>query len=128
MKKTIINIDPSLSREAEQNVNLVTNVVTKHSILFGTAVFINQGFYAVLIYNHFTKNFNDPITFISLPFEIRAIENVANVLILWLILRINYDRYITLCKYCHLCVGKCCFKNVNHRVSIDNPYSRLSDL
>ena len=135
MKKTIINIDPSLSKEAEQNVNLMANVITKHSVLFGIAIIINQGFYlSIFLYNTKLTSYHENITtqFVVLvgyciPFGVRAIESIANVLILWLLLRINYDRYIGLCKCCHLCVGKCCFKNIDHKSRVNNPYRELSE-
>ena len=44
------------------------------------------------------------------------------VLILWLLLRVNYDKYICLCKGCHICIAKCCFKEVDIDKIVDNPY------
>ena len=134
MKNTIINIDPSLSKAAEQNVNLMTNVITKHCVLFGSSLLVNQGFYAMLVVWNIGDNQggNDPnhaiLRIILAPFTVRTVENVTNVLILWLLLRINYHRYIKLCKCCHLCVGKCCFKIVDNETGVQNPYRELEEL
>ena len=124
MKKTIINIDPTLSKEAENNVNLMTNVITKHSLLFGIAIIINQGFYMTLVYGQFLQDWTIWAVYI-LSYTIRSIENMINVVILWLILRINYNKYIKLCKCCHICIGKCCFKNIDSSTAIQNPYREL---
>ena len=58
---------------------------------------------------------------------IRTLENITNVLVLWLILRINYNKYICLCRWCHQCIGSCCFKNLYSVIMIDNPYFELQD-
>ena len=50
-----------------------------------------------------------------------------NVLVLWLILRRNYNKYIYLCKFCHICIAKLCFKGVDSKKIADNPYDTLSD-
>ena len=124
MKKTIINVDPSLSKESEKNVNLMTNIMTKHAVLFGIAIFINQGFYMTLIYDHFVNDYT-VISYVSATYGIRSIETLANTLILWLLLRINYEKYITICRCCHILIGKCCFKNIEFNPAVDNPYQEL---
>ena len=124
MRQTVINIDPSLSKEAERNVNLMRNVMIKHAILFGVAILVNQLFYAADIRAHFHFTV---WTSYCLSYMARAIETVVNVLVLWLILRVNYGKYIGLCKCCHICCGKCCFKNVDSMTVSSNPYKQLGD-
>ena len=41
---------------------------------------------------------------------VRAIENVFNVIILWLVIRINNDKYLFLCKCWHICILRYCMK------------------
>ena len=55
----------------------------------------------------------------------RALENIVNVIVLWLILRVNYNKYICLCGCCHKCIGKCCFKNMDTINMVDNPYEDM---
>ena len=126
MRMTIIHIDPSSSRQAETNVNVIANVMTKHSLLFGIAIFVNQGFYAVLIWQHFADKYG-VLAVYCIEYSVRAFENVINVTILWLILRVNYSKYIGLCNCCHKCIGKCCFKNIDYNPAINNAYQTLMD-
>lgn len=127
MRRTILSINPSLfDEEAAKKVNLISNVVTKHCILFGIAIFVNQGYFA----SQFYLNMADGVGVIAgdlVPAAVRSVENAVNVLVMWLILRINYNKYICLCKPCHLCVGRCCFRNSDFRksVTVHNPYHQL---
>lgn len=57
--------------------------------------------------------------------SLQSFEVTVNVLVLWLILRANYNKYISLCKWCHICVAKCCFKRVDGNKIAQNPYSTL---
>ena len=54
-----------------------------------------------------------------------TLEVTINVLVLWLILRVNYDKYIGACKYCHIGMAKCCIKNVDSIRVVENPYRQL---
>ena len=127
MKKTIIHIDPTLSIETEQNVDLMSNVITKHVVLFGMAMIVNQGFYTAVTVTSQQAQYYQVVHY-YIAYMVRGVENVTNIFILWLILRINYDKYIKYCKCCHKCIGKCCFKNIANKSEIDNPYRELSDL
>eukprot|EP01084_Bolivina_argentea_P053749 98627_1 len=49
MMKTVKGIDVALSADIEKNVNLITNVITKHCVLFGIATFMNQGYVITII-------------------------------------------------------------------------------
>ena len=40
----------------------------------------------------------------------RSVENTINVIILWLVLEVNSDKYVCLCKCCHSCILKNCMK------------------
>ena len=124
MGKTVIAIDPSLSKEAEQNVNLMRNVMVKHALLFGIAIFINQLFYCSDVVTYF---YESVLMWYCIPFMARAIETLVNVLVLWLILRVNYETYIGLCRCCHIGCGKCCFRNVDSMTVSSNPHKQLAD-
>eukprot|EP01084_Bolivina_argentea_P180782 312325_1 len=89
------------SDTAVNNVYLITNVMIKHSILFGIATIMNQSFILSDVLVGANSDYND-IT-MSIGYSLRAVENITNVLVLWLVLRINYGKYICVCKYCHLC-------------------------
>eukprot|EP01084_Bolivina_argentea_P153270 267252_1 len=126
MKQTISDLTPS-SNTAEQNINLISNVITKHSVLFGTSIIINQTYFSSNLYFDLQDDWGT-IRNLCIIYSIRALENVMNILILWLILRINYEKYICVCKYCHICVAKCCFKRNDLQYVVNNPYHQLHDL
>lgn len=124
LKQMIAEIDASLSLQAEKNVNLVSHVIVKHCLLFGVAMIINQLFFTWNTYE-VLASLEIYIWHLYVGYSIRAIENVTNVLVLWLVLRVNYDKYILCCGRCHKCVGKCCFKNTDAGSIDDNPYFEL---
>eukprot|EP01084_Bolivina_argentea_P089821 161972_1 len=123
MRNTAINIDSTFSELAKKNKNLITNAISKHSVLFGIAIFVNQGWFASHLYRAFSGDYNFVVDK-CLPYSIRALETVANVLVLWLVLNINYNKYICLCRCCHLCVGKFCFRYSDESL-LHNPYYEL---
>ena len=102
IKNTMDNIDPLTSLKAEQHVNMMTNVVAKHGLLFGIAILINPLYLIIIalstldVIGGFYSFFTDIGTALT-----QSIEGTVIVLVLWLILRINYDKYICLCKGCH---------------------------
>ena len=80
---------------------LLWNVMIKHCILFGTALLANQSFYLTVI---LAFTIHDNSTFSSKVMSccvVNAIENTINVMILWLALRMNNDKYVYLCKCWH---------------------------
>ena len=127
MKNMISDVDPTLSDAIQRNVNLISTTVVKHCILFGIAMILNQAFYIMNVVGN-TTNFLTQTWWTNLVYSVRALENVVNVLVLWLVLRVNYNRYIFLCGCCHKCIGKCCFKGSDTSTIIDNPYFELEDV
>ena len=95
MRGMISNLDPLVSMQAQKNINLMSNTVTKHSVLFGLAMILNQAFYLVVWYVEFHALFSRD--WINGMYCVRAIENTVNVIVLWLVLRINYKKYICFC-------------------------------
>ena len=126
IKKTMSKIDPSISIKAQENINSMVNVAAKHCILFGISIIINQAFTTTVFISTYLADgglysfLGDIITTIAV-----TLEATANVLVLWLILRINYSQYICLCKCCHIFIAKCCFEKVDNEAVIQNPYSQL---
>ena len=127
MKHTVTSIDPASSLEAQRNVNLMTNVVAKQCLLFGIAIIINQAFLTTVIVFSFEDTYTTFESDISHR-SIQPLEVTVNVVVIWLILRGNYDKYICLCKCCHIGIAKCCFKNVDNESIAKNPYSPLLEL
>ena len=121
MKRTIRNIDPSLSSLAQKNVNIMTDSVVKHSLLFGMAVITNQMFITLLLWRRYDQSVNTNWVDMSQVFEV-----IVDVIALWLILRGNRNKYICLCGCCHVCVAKCCFKKVDTNTVGNDPYTELS--
>ena len=107
----------------------MTNVVAKHGLLFGIAIFINPWYLIVIVlctFKFVTDGFYSNFALLSIP-STQTLECTVNVIVSWLVLRINYDKYIYLCKSCHICMIRCCFKdmNINMKKSVDNPYDLL---
>ena len=105
---------PSLSLnynyDHDHDKQRIWNVMIKHCVLFGIALISNQSWYIV--------NFAGPILiqasslsngFIR-EYTARAIENTINVIVLWLVLKINNEKYVKVCKCWHSCILKYCMK------------------
>ena len=110
MKNILSHIDPSTSLVAERNVNLVGITLTKQALLFGIAIFSDQ-LYAIAIFCGYFAPISDDIEEIVIASS-QVMEVTVNTVVLWLVLRINYDRYICLCQYFHVGVAKCCVKGM----------------
>ncbi len=89
----------------------VLNVMIKHCVLFGIALVINEAFYVILFIWNFDKLFQNYSADILLGYTGRTIENVFNVIILWLLIKINNDKYVFLCKCWHICILRYCIKD-----------------
>ena len=86
----------------------IWNVMIKHSLLFGIAILMNQTWYISSIINALIlSDTNYPLILIR-SYTSRAIENAMNIVILWLVLKGNNNRYIYLCKCCHQCILRFC--------------------
>ena len=123
MRKTVIDVD--IQSNIYQNI---ANVLTKHIVLFSIAIFTTQLFYIfTLIYSFEKWTFQYKLGSLNLNilFALRSAGICMNVLVLWLVLNINYDKYICICKCCHLCVAKCCVKNNTN--PLQNPYLQMKD-
>ena len=83
------------------------DVVTRHSIVFGLAIFTNQLYYAACIYISYSgmiaKNFAHGA---AIGGSVRAMENVVNLFALWIALSMNFKIYIKLCKFPHIFVQR----------------------
>eukprot|EP01084_Bolivina_argentea_P124589 220766_1 len=81
------------------------DIITKHSVLFGSAIITNQLFFAGVMVMAFTdlgqKNFTAGLLMIM---TLRSIEMLVNVCALWLVLKMNVHAYICCCGSCHKCV------------------------
>ena len=98
------NFDYSTDKRA------IWNVLIKHCILFGIVLFINQSFYISIILSRLSIVKEVITTQFVQNHTIRSIENVVNIVVLWLVLKINNDKYICLCKCWHKCILKNCMK------------------
>ena len=127
MRSMISNVDASLSNAAQRNVNLMSNIVVKHSVLFGMAMIINQAYFSIALYGDISDLWR-LIWFRDLAFSVRALENIVNIIALLLVLKINYEQYICLCGSCHRCVGKCCFRHIDSKTISDCPYLELKEV
>lgn len=116
----------AITKDYQNKVNMITNILIKHCVLFGIAIIANQMYFIYKMCDDLIHHQHTVIIDRIFKYSVRVTENTINIMVLALILRIYYNQYICLCKYCHLCVGKCCMKNDN--TNIINPYSPLHDL
>ena len=120
MKLIIIDID--IQSNIYQNIS---NVLTKHVVLFGISIITNQSFFIYNFCASFERYYTHIATALVGLYGMRELEVTMNVIVLWLVLNINYDKYIRFCKCCHLCVSKCCIKN--NQNPLQNPYLQLKE-
>ena len=130
LRSSIIEIDDINSKIMTKNyqnqVNLILNVMIKHCVLFGIALIVNEFFFGYNIYLFlYLKHRTIEQSSID-SYLVRTVENGMTILILWLVLKINYNQYICICKYCHICIGKCYIKE--ETTVNGNPYRELEDL
>ena len=87
----------------------IWNVMIKHCVLFGIfGIFLNQAWYIEVWIDCFnTTQTNFPNILIR-EYTVRSFENLTNIIILWLALKVNNDKYVYLCKCWHLCILNCC--------------------
>ena len=104
------------------------SVVTKHSILFGISLIVNQGFTATEYISSYLEDggmlsfIGDVITVFTI-----TLDCTVNVIVLSLLLRANYNKYMCLCKWCHIRIWTCCFKDVDINEGTQNPYESGQD-
>ena len=127
MKKLMINIDPSTSLKAERNVTLMTNLVAKHGLLFGIAIIINPAHLVSVILNSYFGGWDNFVADMTMNVT-QVTEAFVMIFVLWLLLRVNYSRYIKLCKYCHIGVARCCFNNIDTMKLVDDTYQELNSV
>ena len=113
----------------------IWNIMIKHCVLFGIALLSDQAFYISMIIDDL-----ESIVVLNLfrDYGIRCIENVLNIVVLWLVLKVNNDRYVQICKCWHKCILKYCMKedpnmiregfSIDNGRSMDNPRMTLSAL
>ena len=136
MKQTVRDMHGASSGAGQAaKAKLISNVMTKHCLLFSIAIMANQCFCMAQVQASYAIDNADLsldtswIRVMFVPSGAMSLEIVANVAVLWLILQVNYERYIRMCGCCHVCVAKCCLKNDgDRRAIVENPYVPLQDL
>jgi len=110
LKQTITTIQRFNDRESiNRTVHTMFNVMAKHSVLYSVAIITNQLFFIGVMLMAFTDLGHDYFTIgLIMILVLRAIEDVVNVLALWLILPQNKHIYRCCCGCCHRCVGRTC--------------------
>eukprot|EP01084_Bolivina_argentea_P290283 498582_1 len=86
------------------------HLITRHSLLFGVAILSNQLFYTSGYIISFYPTTNNVL--IGIVYQLRALENIVNVMVLYLSMTINNEIYRNICSFCHNNVMKCCTKSV----------------
>eukprot|EP01084_Bolivina_argentea_P143325 251727_1 len=110
LRQTIVcvQIDQSVNQNYNPS-NRLLEIISKHSILFGVAMITNQCFYIGIILEEYFRidkiNYTEAILIL---FSARALENLVNALVLWLMLAINLKLYFKLCGICHTKMQNCC--------------------
>lgn len=117
LKKTASDID--IQSNMYQNL---ANVLTKHIVLFGIAIITNQLFFIwVMAFTWYDTKYT--LFAVIIAYGVRSFEIFINVIILWLVLNINYGRYIHCCRCPHVFIAQCCVQN--NEMPLQNPYREL---
>ena len=101
-----------INNEHNSEQKAIWNVMIKHCILFGIALFSNQMWSLTVIVVDLTSvdlkyGFASALIRIYMT---RSVQLMINTVILWLVLKINNDRYVKICKCAHSCILKYCMK------------------
>lgn len=122
MRRIVVDIDI----QSAMYLNIY-NVLTKQVVLFLPAVISNQLFFAYLFYVTYVLPHlavEEYVPYLVVAYMVRTFEVVINILVLWLIININHDKYIRVCKYYHICCARCLSKHNDKPLA--NPYQRMT--
>ena len=72
----------------------IWNVMIKHCMLFGIVLIVNQAWPVLVIIDILIVDANNFPYILARDYTIRSFENVTNIVILWLALKINNDIYV----------------------------------
>ena len=103
----IMNVEYSDDKRA------IWNVMIKHCVLFAIAISSSQSFWVTTLFVTYDDSWSGNFGFsrrLIVRWTVRAIASSVNIILLWLVLRINNDKYICLCKCVHSCVLKNCMR------------------
>ena len=109
----VMHISINGSMDYDYNKKAIWNVMIKHCVLFGFAILSDQSFYITNLTQTGYKYIGWDVRYSKLlivHYLCRAVGNTVSILILWLVLSINNDKYICLCKCVHSCTSKYCFR------------------
>ena len=109
MEVVVLN-KQSIDYDYNSDKKAIWNLMIKHCVLFGIAIISNQTWYINSIIGY-TNPKGSPLEYkIAESYTARSVENVINIVIFWLVLKVNNDKYVCLCKCWHSCILKYCMK------------------
>eukprot|EP01084_Bolivina_argentea_P277604 473990_1 len=77
-------------------------LIDKHTKLFGIGMIANQCFYIGIILEQYFRSDKNYAKIMLILFNIRALENLCNGLVVWLMLNINTAFYLKICGCCNI--------------------------
>lgn len=118
----ILSLDIDINNNDKTTSTQIINLITRHLILFGTAIIAN--FIMLFVYILLTFVFQNEYTLI-IVYICRTIENLTIIIALFLNLNINHSIYNKLCNCCHtICLKICVTKPYKRQVSMHSSYIR----
>ena len=104
--------DDQVSHESsiDNDKKAILNIMIKHCVLFGIAILSNQYFYVIGIISAVDVSAANFSFGLIGEYTSRAIDNTITITVLWLLLRVNNDKYVRVCKCWHICILKNCMK------------------
>lgn len=105
INKMGLNHCETLRLSLSETSDTMVNVVTIHTVLFGSAILTNVVFLVCLLIGSWVAQAHYYI------FLFRAIECLCNIIVLYLSIKKNRSKYFTLCGLCHYGIKNCCVKN-----------------
>ena len=106
-----INSQEEEDHDSTQSRDLL-RLMTRHAILFGIAIITNQVWYITVL-----VQYNQNINFYLSHFCFRTLENTANVIVLFLGLKANWNCYMCLCGCCHRNIQTCFIKAIHDQTN-----------
>eukprot|EP01084_Bolivina_argentea_P031101 57580_1 len=106
-KDSVEGIDNVYHNDCDYGKKRIWNVMIKHCVLFGIVLVANQGWYI----SEFLWSLCPTLSVaLIMVYTVRTVENTINIVILWLVLKVNNAKYVKLCKCWHVCITERCLK------------------
>ena len=103
--------------ELDQHQSKFMRVITRHTLLGSFVIFANQLFWMGYIYDVYIIRDITINLYPAICYSLRSTENLINIMVLYLSLKINDNMYFKLCALCHKGCYKCNVKQTQRTIT-----------